>query len=137
MKPPYEYAASCIRVIDGDTIDVRMDFGFKLRQEMRLRLAGIDTPELRSKDEVERDAAQVAKEFVHKTLFYEETFDSSLPGEHSRNLIVRTIKTKAGKERQTFGRYVAVVYFQAEKENVWENLNELLVKEGLAERSTG
>jgi endonuclease YncB( thermonuclease family) len=50
-------------------------------------------------------------------------------------LIVKTLKTKAGKERQTFGRYVAEVYVLIGEKWIW--LNEALVEEGHAVRSTG
>lgn len=128
MKPPYEYAAECVYVVDGDTIDVILDFGFSLKQKMRLRLSGINTPELNSQDEEEREKAEHAKSFVKNALFHDNAFSVS------RSLIVRTIKTKAGKERQTFGRYVAEVFFQ--HNDVLESLNELLVAEGLAEQSS-
>ena len=39
----YEYKAELVRVIDGDTFDVCLDFGFKLTQVVRLRLQGVDT----------------------------------------------------------------------------------------------
>ena len=41
--------ATVVSVVDGDTIDVLIDFGFRLRQDHRLRLAGIDTPEVNAK----------------------------------------------------------------------------------------
>lgn len=94
----YEYKAMLKRVIDGDTIDVLVDLGFSITMEMRLRLADVDTPELRSQDESERDKAQAAKKFVEDFI-----------GEHGM-LVITTHKTAAGKERTTFGRYVADVW---------------------------
>lgn len=41
----YEYRASVVRVIDGDTVDLRVDLGFDASLNMRVRLAGIDAPE--------------------------------------------------------------------------------------------
>jgi endonuclease YncB( thermonuclease family) len=41
----YEYMAKVINVVDGDTIDVEIDLGFDIWHVIRLRLAGIDTPE--------------------------------------------------------------------------------------------
>lgn len=130
MRPPYQYAAEAVHVVDGDTIDVILDFGFSLKQKMRLRLSGCDTPELNSKDEVERKRALAAKEFTRQFVF------ASAEGEgYPRPMIVKTIKTRKGKERQTFGRYVAEVY--TESTNGWTCLNEELVKEGHAVPSTG
>lgn len=130
MRPPYRYAAEAVHVVDGYTIDVILDFGFSLKQKMRLRLSGIDTPELRSVDKQERERAQAAKEFTRQAVFA-----SAKGEEYPRPMIVRTIKTKSGKERQTFGRYVAEVY--TESTNGWTSLNEALVVEGHAVRSTG
>ena len=93
----YEYKALLKRVVDGDTIDVYVDLGFSITMEMRLRLADIDTPELRSKDEAEREAAQAAKKFV-------EDYIGNNP------LLIRTRKTSSGKERTTFGRFVADIW---------------------------
>lgn len=38
--------ATVVGVVDGDTVDVLIDFGFRLRQDHRVRLAGIDAPEI-------------------------------------------------------------------------------------------
>lgn len=46
MKPAYRYRAQLIRVIDGDTVVLDIDVGFRLRGTMPVRLAGINTPEL-------------------------------------------------------------------------------------------
>ena len=51
----YEYKTNLIKVVDGDTVDVDIDLGFGiwLRNE-RVRIMGIDTPESRTSDEVEK-----------------------------------------------------------------------------------
>lgn len=41
----YEYRAEVLRVVDGDTLDLRIDLGFKIDVRIRVRLYGIDTPE--------------------------------------------------------------------------------------------
>lgn len=56
------------RVVDGDTVDVVLDLGFGLSLKQRLRVIGIDTAELRSKDPDEREAALKAKEFAEQWL---------------------------------------------------------------------
>jgi micrococcal nuclease len=132
MGPAYRYGARAVRVIDGDTVDVILDFGFSLKQKMRLRLANIDTPELRSKDADERARAQAAKQFVMEKLFGDDG-DPNDP--KPVPLVVCTLKTRAGVERQTFGRYVAEVF--VEVEGGWTSLNTMLVDEGHAEQSSG
>ena len=46
----YEYRAVCERVIDGDTIDARIDLGFNVWTFVRIRLYEIDAPESRTRD---------------------------------------------------------------------------------------
>ena len=47
----YTYFVSSVdRVVDGDTVDVIIDLGFDLTKKERVRLAGIDTPESRTRD---------------------------------------------------------------------------------------
>lgn len=58
----YTYRATVLRVVDGDTVDVDLDLGFGiwLRNE-RVRIMGIDTPESRTTDEVEKVFGLAAK----------------------------------------------------------------------------
>jgi micrococcal nuclease len=42
----YQYKCAILKVIDGDTVDVATDLGFDIRLNMRVRLAGIDAPEM-------------------------------------------------------------------------------------------
>ena len=47
----YEYAIKeIVKVVDGDTIDIIIDLGFDLTKKERVRLAGIDSPESRTKN---------------------------------------------------------------------------------------
>ena len=50
----YQYHAVVNRVVDGDTVDLRIDLGFKVWVEKRCRLLGVDTPETRTRDEREK-----------------------------------------------------------------------------------
>ena len=47
------FVKSVDRVVDGDTIDISIDLGFDLTKKERVRLAGIDTTEKRTKDEID------------------------------------------------------------------------------------
>ena len=49
MKP-YYYIAEVVKVYDGDTCTCVVDLGFKLSARIKVRLVGIDTPEIRTKD---------------------------------------------------------------------------------------
>ena len=47
----YEYKSRIIKVVDGDTVDVDIDLGFDIvLSNQRIRLAGIETPESRTRD---------------------------------------------------------------------------------------
>ena len=57
----YEYKAKIIKVVDGDTVDVEIRLGFKISLQERLRLFGIDTPEIRTRDKEEKKMGFEAK----------------------------------------------------------------------------
>jgi micrococcal nuclease len=57
----YEYKAQLIRVIDGDTLDCRIDLGFSVFVKKRVRLMGIDTWESRTRDLEEKKKGLAAK----------------------------------------------------------------------------
>ena len=62
------YKARIIRVVDGDTVDVDIDLGFDLTMRQRLRLYGINTPETRSRDLVEKANGLKAKKYLIEEL---------------------------------------------------------------------
>lgn len=58
----YEYRCKVNRVVDGDTVDVDIDLGFNIvLTDERVRIMGIDTPESRTSDEVEKVFGKAAK----------------------------------------------------------------------------
>ena len=65
----YEYAIKeIVRVVDGDTVDIVIDLGFNLSKKERVRLAGIDTPESRTRDLEEKAMGLEAKDFLTRRL---------------------------------------------------------------------
>lgn len=110
---PYWYKASVVKIVDGDTLDIDIDLGFDIWHALRIRLNGIDTPELRSSDIEEKDRANQAKDFVKNWL-------------EKRNYKI-LIQTKRDKTEK-YGRILAEVYCQSKM----DNLNNDLIKEGLA-----
>jgi len=65
----YEYAIKqVVKVVDGDTIDIIIDLGFDLTKKERVRLAGIDTPESRTRDLEEKELGLEAKDFLTRRL---------------------------------------------------------------------
>ena len=85
----YRYRCKVLRVVDGDTVDVDIDLGFGVwMHRERVRIMGIDTPESRTRDLVEKQFGLAAKEYVK----------SLMPVGSMQ--IIKTQKDKTGK----FGR---------------------------------
>lgn len=105
----YEYKCKVLKVIDGDTVDCEIDLGFNIKMIKRVRLLGVNTSELNSKIEEERNKARAAKEYV-------ENIKSS----------VTRIKTELDKS-DSFGRVLGKLYIEDDV-----SINDLLLAEGLA-----
>lgn len=95
----YEYQATVWNVVDGDTIDVTVDLGFRMHREIRLRLTAIDTHEIHG---VETDSEEYRRGKT-ETEFVESWIASGRTGDRNWPFIIRTEKT--GK----YGRYLAEV----------------------------
>lgn len=112
--PMYVYKAIVIKVYDGDTITVRIDLGFNITITERLRLFGINTPEVRG---AEREEGLKSRDWLRTLILNKE-------------IIVKTYRDKKGK----YGRYLADIFIEQETGSV--NINDWLVRENLAERRT-
>ena len=65
----YEYKVKVVKVVDGDTIDVDIDLGFGMvYKKQRVRMMGIDTPESRTRDKVEKLFGKASKKHLKKLL---------------------------------------------------------------------
>lgn len=64
----YYYKIELLRVVDGDTIDVRIDLGFNVWHKCRVRLMGINAPESRTRDLEEKKRGLAAKDWLIETL---------------------------------------------------------------------
>jgi len=65
----YEYNCTVRAIIDGDTVDVDVDLGFDvILRGVRVRIAGIDAPEIRSRDVVEKHWGRKSRSFLEKTI---------------------------------------------------------------------
>ena len=113
----YEYNSRIIKVVDGDTIDVDIDLGFNIiLSNQRIRLAGIDTPESRTRDLEEKKFGLLAKEMV----------ESYCP--IGSTVTLRTSKDERGK----FGRILGdFVIYEAETDS-WTTLCKVLVNKHYA-----
>jgi len=117
----YEYKAIVERVVDGDTIDVIIDLGFKTWKKVRVRMEGINTPESRTRDLEEKKRGLAAKDRLVEIL------------ELNNNECVLQV-SGVGK----FGRAIASVYVDtlspaSEKSSMTTiNVNKQLIEEGHA-----
>ena len=64
---PYEYHAIVTEVVDGDTIVIDLDLGFDIKfTNQKVRLLGVDTPESRTSDKVEKAFGIASKDFCKR-----------------------------------------------------------------------
>ena len=109
LKPAYTYTAVVTECYDGDTITVDFDLGLHVwLTDVKLRLYGINTPELRGE---EREAGIAARDYLRTRI-------------RGKRVIIETIKDKTGK----YGRYLAKVWF------LGANINQELIDEGHADK---
>lgn len=119
----YLYWAVVMRWVDGDTVDVLLDLGFNTHRKERLRLVGVNTPELRPKHDdfptpEERNAhIEKAKEAL---ALCEKLAPAGF------KVLVRTYKDEKGK----YGRYLASVIH--DPNNLQNSVNLELLDAGLA-----
>ena len=105
------------RVVDGDTIDVTIDLGFDLYKKERVRVAGVDTPEKRTRDLEEKALG------LDATNWMKEKLDAAIKGED--DLVIRTeLVGGMGK----YGRLLGWLYVGTDE----LSLNEQMIAEGLA-----
>ena len=123
MTPPnrkscYNFRVTKIdKVLDGDTIDVTIDLGFDLYKKERVRIAGVDTPEKRTRDLEEKELG------IHATNWLKEKLEGAISGDD--DLVIRTeLVGGTGK----YGRLLGWCYIgDAEL-----SLNEQMITEGYA-----
>jgi micrococcal nuclease len=102
-----------LKVLDGDTIDVQIDLGFDISVTKRVRLAGIDTPESRTRDVMEKAFGLESKARLKQILESAETI---------------VIKTEKPDSTEKFGRVLGWLHVDSEKLSV----NEALIASGYA-----
>ena len=90
-----------LKVVDGDTIDVILDMGFDILYKQRVRLFGIDTPESRTRDKIEKKYGLLSKKFLQDHL--------------KKGKIV--IKTHKDSETGKFGRILGDIWVDGKSVN--------------------
>jgi len=142
----YEYRCKVIKVIDGDTVDVDIDLGFDiLLKDERVRIMGIDTPESRTRDKVEKKFGLASKARLKELI-----------GGKSGPILKTQINKKGEDMRGKFGRILgdfvtedgrmvtdilveeghAVAYFGGSKDEIQDKHmanRKKLIREGLVD----
>jgi len=123
MTPPsrkscYNFRVTEInRVLDGGTSDVTIDLGFDLYKKERVRIAGVDTPEKRTRDLEEKALG------IDATVWLQEKLEGAIEGDD--DLVIRTeLVGGVGK----YGRLLGWLYIGDED----VSLNEQMIEEGYA-----
>ena len=74
------------RVVDGDTVDITIDLGFGLTKKERVRVAGIDTPESRTRDLYEKKLGKEAAAYLQSRLHGDIIIKTEKDGKYGRML---------------------------------------------------
>jgi micrococcal nuclease len=110
----YEYYVKEVtKIVDGDTIDVIMDLGFDIHFKSRVRLAGIDTPESRTRDLNEKRLGLEAKHYLETKIKEAETV---------------TIRTEKSNSAGKYGRVLGWIHLDHNDKSV----NMEMVEKGYA-----
>jgi micrococcal nuclease len=113
-KDPYIYRIkSVLKVVDGDTIDASIDLGFDISLEKRIRFAGIDTPESRTRNLEEKALGLESKEWLKKAL------------EGAKDIIIKTEKPDSTEK---YGRIIGHLFINDQE----TSLNNQMIAEGYA-----
>lgn len=102
----YTYKADIISIYDGDTVTALISVGFNIFTEQKIRLYGIDAPEVKGKS---RGEGLKSRDWLRSKIL-------------NKSILIKTIKDKKGK----YGRYLGILYLNG------ENINDSLVSNGYA-----
>jgi micrococcal nuclease len=107
------YVKKVSKVVDGDTIDVEIDLGFDISFSSRVRLAGIDTPESRTTDKMEKALGLESKAYLKHEI------------EAAKSVVIKTEKMDSSEK---YGRILGWVFLDGSS----ISLNEKMIADGYA-----
>jgi len=107
------YVKKVTKIVDGDTIDVEIDLGFDISFSSRVRLAGIDTPESRTTDKMEKALGLEAKDYLKKQI------------ESAKTVVIKTEKMDSSEK---YGRILGWVFLDGSE----VSMNEKMIEDGHA-----
>jgi micrococcal nuclease len=109
----YTYRAKITDVYDGDTVTAVVDLGFRIQFEIKVRLSGINTPEIKGNEKLE---GLISKKRVVDLILH-------------KDVILKTQRDKTEK----YGRWLGEIFLPGEEISI----NQLLLNEGLAKPFKG
>ena len=116
---PFYYHAKIIDVYDGDTCTCEIDLGFSITRKVKIRLVGVDTPEIRTRDLEEKEAGYKSRDWLKEKIL-------------NKKVLLHT--AKKGK----FGRWLGTIWTLEEDSPSFENsYNKQMINEGLAKEYWG
>jgi micrococcal nuclease len=107
------YVKKVTKVVDGDTIDVEIDLGFDISFSSRVRLAGIDTPESRTTDKMEKALGLEAKAYLKREI------------EAAKTVVIKTEKMDSSEK---YGRILGWLFLDGSD----ISMNEKMIEDGHA-----
>ena len=115
----YRYNCVIKRIVDGDTVDVDIDLGFNVwMNNQRIRISGVDAPEVRTRDLEEKAAGFESKAFV----------EGLLPV-GSNQILISEEYNNSGK----YGRIIGTFELYNSVKDAWSDLSTMLLESGHAE----
>lgn len=110
LSPLYLYSARVVSIIDGDTFDLGIDLGFGIEIRDRVRLFGVNCPEISSSEGIQ------AVEYINSLVKVDQ------------QITIRSIKNR----REQYGRYLVIIYLESDPNKISKSLNRMLLESGNA-----
>jgi micrococcal nuclease len=107
------YVKKVSKIVDGDTIDVDIDLGFDISFSSRVRLAGIDTPESRTSDKLEKSLGLESKAYLKSAI------------EAAKTVVIKTEKMDSSEK---YGRILGWVFLDGSDVSI----NQKMIDDGYA-----
>lgn len=107
------YVKKVSKVVDGDTIDVDIDLGFDISFSSRVRLAGIDTPESRTADKMEKALGLESKAYLKHAI------------DNAKSVVIKTEKLDSSEK---YGRILGWVFLDGSDKSI----NQEMIDNGYA-----
>ena len=105
------YVKKVTKIVDGDTIDVEIDLGFDISFSSRVRLAGIDAPESRTKDKMEKALGLEAKAYLKSQI------------DSAKTVVIKTEKMDSSEK---YGRILGWLFLDGSE----VSMNEKMIADG-------